>query len=295
MENWLDNRDTLYKRLPVLGKGAKTLISSASGSVVLTHCQFDAFEGEGNEQPYAVLGMCMAGGGRTKKENELVKLDDIWRPGRIGLALPGPAARGFTPAMEMLGIAFNLNDIPACHGKKTTVEDLQQISHHLFDDELVSAIMIALLRDAEAHGTTSAFFDHGLSLALHRLVTRSQTLAADKKPANSPKLKLVFDFIEANLGDDISVNQLSVVSDLSAKTLTRCFRQETGYTPYKYLTIRRMERAKELLLSASSVTDAATAVGYANAAKFSAAFQRWVGSPPSLWRQQHSNEHKLNK
>lgn len=287
MENWLKNRDTLYKRLPVLGKGTKTLISSTSGSVVLSHCRFDAFEGEGNEQPYAVLGMCMAGGGRTRKKNELVKLDDVWRPGRIGLALPGPAAKGFTPAMEMLGIAFNLNDIPACHGKKTTVEDLQQISNHLFDDELVSAIMIALLRDAEAHGTTSAFFDHGLSLALHRLVTRSQACFPDKTITGSHKLQMVFDYIEAKLGDDISVTELSIMSGLSAKTLTRAFRQETGYTPYKYLTIRRMEHAKELLLSSCSVTDTATAVGYANAAKFSAAFRRWVRCSPSLWRQQH--------
>jgi AraC family transcriptional regulator len=48
-----------------------------------------------------------------------------------------------------------------------------------------------------------------------------------------------------------------------------------------------MERAKELLLSTASVTDTAIAVGYANLAKFSAAFRRWVGSSPSLWRRQY--------
>jgi hypothetical protein len=60
-----------------LGKGTKTLISSASGSVVLSHARFDAFEGQGTEEPYAVLGMCMAGGGRTMKINKHVKMDDI--------------------------------------------------------------------------------------------------------------------------------------------------------------------------------------------------------------------------
>lgn len=287
MENWLNNRDRLYRRLPILTNGTKTLISSASGSVVLSHCQYDAFKGEGIAQPYAVLGMCMTGGGRTKKKNDLMQLDDIWRPGKIGLALPGPAAQGFTPAMEMLGIAFNLNDIPACHGKKVTIDDLQQVSNHLFDDELVSAIMIALLRDAEAHGAASAFFEHGLSLALHRLVTRTQNKEVEKGLPETAKLQSVFDYIEAKLGDDIRVNELSTVTGVSAKTLTRVFRQETGYTPYKYLTIRRMERAKELLQSSSSVTDTATAVGYANPAKFSAAFRRWVGTTPSLWKQQH--------
>lgn len=52
----------------------------------------------------------------------------------------------------------------------------------------------------------------------------------------------------------------------------------------KYLTIRQMERAKELL---STVSVTVAAVGYANPAKFSAAFRRWVGSTPSLFKQQY--------
>lgn len=149
-------------------------MSSASGSVIVTYSQFDAFAGEGHAMPYAVLGLCMAGGGRTQKESEQVSLDDVWRPGRVGLALPGPAAKGFTPHMEMLAIAFDLNDVPACHGKKIEAEDLLGVANQLYDDELVSAVMIAMLDDAEAHGAATAFFDHGLSLALHRLITRSK-------------------------------------------------------------------------------------------------------------------------
>jgi len=45
-----------------------------------------------------------------------------------------------------------------------------------------------------------------------------------------------------------------------------------------------MKRAKELLRFGDSVTDTALAVGYANPAKFSAAFRRWVGMTPSAWK-----------
>ncbi|MGO2011606.1 helix-turn-helix domain-containing protein [Pseudoalteromonas sp.] len=284
MNNGLNNRNAWHQQLPMFSKVVKTLISNPSGSIALCHCQFDAFVGNGSEQPYAILGMCITGGGRTKRITDKTKLDDIWRPGRLGLALPSPTAKGFTPAMEMLGIAFNLHELPACHGKKVTAEDLQQISNHLFNDELVSAIMIALLRDAEIHGGTSAFFEHGLSLALHHLVTKSTTCLTTK---SASKLNHTFDYIEAHLGDDIRISELSAISGLNTKTLTRLFRQETGYTPYKYLTIRRMERAKELLALRTSITNIATTVGYANPAKFSAAFTRWVGCTPSLWKQQH--------
>ncbi len=285
VKSWSTHRDTLFNRLPSWGPGPKTLISSVSGSVVIYNSRLNAFEGEGNAQPYAVLGLCMAGGGRTQKENDLVRLDDVWRPGRVGLALPGPAAQGFTPSMDMLAIAFDLDDVPACHGKKLDIDDLRMAASQLFDDELVSAVLIALLRDAEAHGTSSAFFDHGLSLILHRLATRTNIIT--RSLTNTFKrcqLANVTEVIESRLDEDLRVKELAEIQGLGTRTFTRMFKQEMGSTPYKYLTMRRMERAKLLLKSNTSVTSTASAVGYANPAKFAAAFRRWVGTSPSEWK-----------
>ena len=65
---------------------------------------------------------------------------------------------------------------------------------------------------------------------------------------------------------------------------TRAFRAETGCTPFAYLTLRRMERAKLLLEAGEPVVRVACAVGYANAGKFAAAFRRHVGLSPTEWR-----------
>ena len=286
MASWSYHRDTLYDRLSSWGPGPDVLISSVSGSVVVTHSRFYAFEGEGHAQPYAVLGLCLAGGGRTRKENDFLRLDDVWQPGRVGLALPGPAAQGFTPSMDMLAIAFDLNDVPACHGRKLDVDDLRVAASQLFDDKLVSAVLIALLHDAEAHGAASAFFDHGLSLVLHRLATRTRTAARHSSinEFNRNRLANVVDIIESRLDEDLRVKELAESIGLGTRTFTRAFKRETGYTPYRYLTIRRMERAKVLLKSNTSVTDTASAVGYSNPAKFAAAFRRWVGMAPSEWK-----------
>lgn len=285
MGNWANHRDALFNRIPSWGAGPNVLVSSASGSVVITHSRFDAFEGEGHAQPYTFLGLCMAGGGRTQKKSDFGQLDDVWQPGRVGLALPG-AAQGFSPSMDMLLIAFDLNDVPACHGKKLHAEDLHVAATQLFDDQLVSSVLIALLRDAEAHGAASAFFEHGLSLALHRLATRTNTNAClpHHYRFNQSRLTGIVDLIEARLDEDLRVKELASSLGIGTRTFTRMFKHETGFTPYRYLTIRRMERAKTLLKSNSSVTDTASAVGYANPAKFAAAFRRWVGMAPSEWK-----------
>ncbi len=286
MKSWSHHRDTLFNRLPLWGPGPDTLISSVSGSVVVYNSRLDAFEGKGHAQPYAVLGLCMAGGGRTRKVNDLVRMDDVWRPGRVGLALPGPAAQGFTPSMDMLAVSFDLDDVPACHGKKLDVEDLRVAASQLFDDKLMSAVLIALLHDAEAHGTSSAFFDHGLSLILHRLATQTSLSTAPPLTNRFKQNRLagITELIESRLDEDLRVKELAEILGLGTRTFTRIFKQQMGATPYKYLTMRRMERAKTLLKSDVSVTLTASSVGYANPAKFAAAFRRWVGVTPSEWK-----------
>lgn len=215
-----------------------------------------------------------------------MRLNDVWAPGKVGLALPGPAAKGFSPAMDMLVIAFDLNDVPACHGRQLLKEDLMAVQGQLFDDELASSVLIALLKDAEAHGSSSAFFDHGLSLVLHRLATLREVdaRAPVDEQQQSSLLASTLELIEARLEDDLRVKELAAAQGIEPRTFTRMFKRETGYTPYRYLTSRRMIRARALLSADMSVTETAVAVGYANPAKFAAAFRRWVGVPPSDWK-----------
>lgn len=286
MANWITHRNQLFVRLAELGPGPNRLISNPSGSIVVSQAKFDAFAGVGQAQPYAVLGLCIGGGGRTRKLNDLVDMDDVWQPGRIGLAMPGPAAEGISPEMNMLAIAFNLDEVPACHSDNISIEELQNAANHLMDDELISTVMLALVQEAEAHGAASAFFDHGLSLVLHRIASKAK---AQAKTAPGPsrathRLNPVLDIINQRLDEDLRVAELAREADIDTRTFTRLFKQQTGYTPFQYLTAQRMNRAKALLLSNMSVTETAASVGYANPAKFSAAFRRWIGCTPIEWK-----------
>lgn len=273
----------MVKRYRKLAQCEESLVKSASGSVIVMHGHFPAFEGDGPGSPYATLGLCTSGGGPTRKFGQGFCVNDIWVPGKLGLALPNQPASGSTPPMSMLGIAFRLDDIPACHGAPLDGDALGRVGNRLFDDPIAAWMMEALWQHAEAHGASSAFFDHGLSLLLHRLATLVETRKENVGEIGDARLSEAFLAIEGNLEADLRVRDLAALCGVDARSLTRLFRKETGYTPFGYLTFRRMERARSLLLEGASVTEVTTAVGYTNPAKFAAAFRRWTGYSPSEW------------
>jgi methylphosphotriester-DNA--protein-cysteine methyltransferase len=72
-------------------------------------------------------------------------------------------------------------------------------------------------------------------------------------------------------------------SRLSPYHFARAFKQSFGVPPHRYHIERRIARAKELL-SGSSVTEVAMAVGFAETSSFSTAFRRATGFTPSEFR-----------
>ena len=73
--------------------------------------------------------------------------------------------------------------------------------------------------------------------------------------------------------------------DLSYEFFRKEFRERMGISPGDYRIRRRLDRARELLLSTkTTVTDIADELGYPNASVFSLQFKRLVGSSPEHYR-----------
>ncbi len=291
MESWSHHRERYVQRLKRFGSERDVIVSNASGSTVVAHVKVNGVEvehadGQGAALEYAVLCLCTAGGGATLRKNDQCSLNDVWKPGRAGLILPGQAAVGYTPQMQSLTIAFDITEVPAFEGEKLTIADLQTVQGQLFDDELVASVMRALLHDAQVNSSFSSFFDHGLSLVIHRLLTLSKASGREAATQNlqDDPLGSVLNLIDERLDEDLHVNELAASVDMEPITFTRLFKRKNGCTPYRYLTSRRMERAKVLLNAKVSVTETSLAVGYANPAKFASAFRRSTGVPPSEWK-----------
>ncbi|WP_116952421.1 helix-turn-helix domain-containing protein [Jiangella endophytica] len=98
-------------------------------------------------------------------------------------------------------------------------------------------------------------------------------------------LDRVADVVEARLGDPLTVDDLAAAATLSPFHFARSFKASTGLAPHEYVTSRRMERAKSLLLSSRlSVPEVAYAVGLTNVSHFRRVFRRHTGLLPSQLR-----------
>ena len=97
--------------------------------------------------------------------------------------------------------------------------------------------------------------------------------------------KKVADFIEEHLDEDITLQQVAEVAQLSRYHFARAFKQSFGLPPHRYHMSRRMERAKELLQERTrSVTQVGLMLGFAETSSFTTSFRRAVGITPSDYR-----------
>jgi AraC family transcriptional regulator len=99
-------------------------------------------------------------------------------------------------------------------------------------------------------------------------------------PLDAVRLARVTDFVDAHIGDELSIAQLADVAALSPFHFLRSFRAATGVPPHRFVRMRRMERAKDMLLSGNSVKRAAAATGYNSRSWFAAAFKEHFGHGP---------------
>lgn len=105
-----------------------------------------------------------------------------------------------------------------------------------------------------------------------------------------PQLKEIFDFIEANYYQSITLCDVAQAVGYSAAYLTDLVRRQTGKTVNHWIVERRMAAVRTLLLETNqSVNQIAEAVGYQNEGHFFRQFRQYHGVTPQVWRKaQHS-------
>jgi AraC-like DNA-binding protein len=113
--------------------------------------------------------------------------------------------------------------------------------------------------------------------------------APDHRPAPGlPKwrLKRATHYIEANIGEPVSLGDLANAAGLSPAYFAAQFRIATGLRPHEYLLRRRIHHAQRMLLDhRTSIIEIALSVGFQTQAHFTTVFKRFVGQPPLRWRQ----------
>ena len=119
----------------------------------------------------------------------------------------------------------------------------------------------------------------------------TSTSAAQQRRRDLTLLRRVRDRMDREYAQPLDVEALARGVHLSAGHLSRQFRLAYGESPYSYLMTRRIERAMALLRRGDlSVTEVCFAVGCSSLGTFSTRFTELVGVPPSVYREESSQE-----
>jgi len=92
-------------------------------------------------------------------------------------------------------------------------------------------------------------------------------------------------YLEQHLDEPVTLEELTVLSDLSASTLNRAFRRAVGLPPLTYHLRLRIRRAADLLRTTDlSVTEVGGQTGFDDANYFARQFRKSMGISPSTYR-----------
>jgi AraC-like DNA-binding protein len=123
-------------------------------------------------------------------------------------------------------------------------------------------------------------------LAAHYGSLKPQPIRSGLAPWQERRVK---EMIAANLSGNISLSELATACRLSPSYFIVAFKRSVGHPPYKWLLMKRVERAQELILNTErSLCEIALDTGFSDQSHFTRIFSRHVGASPGAWRRAHA-------
>jgi AraC family transcriptional regulator len=162
-----------------------------------------------------------------------------------------------------------------------------------FEDPLLAEIGYAIALELETQTSSGRVLADTLASSLaarlvQKYVSRSpaqvKSLAAEEG-LDRRRLSRVLDYIEANLEGNLTLDELASIACLSRFHFARSFKAAVGQSPHKYVSARRLDRAKELLMTGDRpLVDIALALNFSSQASFSRAFLQMTAQAPGQFR-----------
>ena len=104
----------------------------------------------------------------------------------------------------------------------------------------------------------------------------------------------IVDYIEKNLDQDLSLDDIAAYAGYSKFYLSRCFQETVGCTVYRYIRMRRLtEAALKLTETEQPIIEIALAAGYQSQQAFTSAFRTLYVYSPQHYRLQQRFEPRM--
>jgi AraC family transcriptional regulator len=159
-------------------------------------------------------------------------------------------------------------------------------------DDVITKLVECMRIEIHAGCPSGKLFADGVCLALlghlqSRYGRKRATWPLDLRLSKSQVVR-ISDYVEAHIGCDLRVSQLSTLVNLSPQHFSRLFKASLGMTPHRYVLWRRVEAAERLLRTDATIVEIAYALGFSSQTHFTQVFRRFVGTTPSQVRTSQS-------
>jgi AraC family transcriptional regulator len=169
-------------------------------------------------------------------------------------------------------------DLVNCFGK----QDL-----HLYQ---IAMLLLAELRSGSIMGRlyveslTQALVIH-LLRHYSTISTVTETIISGNRSLTRTQLKQAIDYIHTHLDQDLSLEQIAQVINISHTYFASLFKRATGTSPHQYVIQQRVERAKWMLSKTNlAIADIALQVGFSSQSHLTQQFKRLTGVTPKQVR-----------
>lgn len=142
--------------------------------------------------------------------------------------------------------------------------------------------LIKRLHGARLATEVSDWFQHS---SIRSGAESSRMHIKDRTGAVDKRVILAVEYLEHNLEDKVSLDDVAVAAGLSRRQLERLFLSNTGIPIASYYRRIRLKRAQELISQTSmSVLEVALATGFSSASHFSRSYKKFFGRSPGADR-----------
>ncbi len=190
-----------------------------------------------------------------------------------------------TSPLKYLSDFLTHSNIPIYVFKKND-PDYEELSH-------------SLLKMNEENKNQDLAYDYYITASIYSIIAllyRKNFLSSDSDMANPniiEKIIPVFEYIDKNYSDDISLDILAKIVNLNKDYLCRLFKKATQGTISDYINLVRICNAEEQLKKNLTISEVAYSVGFSSFSYFNTVFKKYKYCSPSTYKKIYSRPDAL--
>ncbi|HEX8618478.1 MAG TPA: AraC family transcriptional regulator [Thermoanaerobaculia bacterium] len=153
-------------------------------------------------------------------------------------------------------------------------------------DPVLNHLAQALLAETYDRNPGGPLLAEGIATAMIAHLARRFGTAERPERGGLPAAtrRRVLEYIDAHLGESITLAELAGVAGLTLHHFAREFKHAVGAPPHEYVMARRVDRAKQMLrFGGMALADVTLANGFSDQAHFTRVFRKRVGLTPGAY------------